>query len=107
MNKTQDTPRLYQSKEKESDVNMLLNRSLNEGSVDWRRTDAVGPVQDQGTCGACWAFSTTATLEAANYFQTGKYKQLSAQQLVDCATDEYQNFGCEGGTPMFAMAYTD
>ena len=49
----------------------------------------------------------TTTLEAANYFQTGKYKQLSAQQLVDCATDEYQNFGCDGGTPMYAMAYTD
>merc|ERR1719284_1207485 len=64
--------------------------------VDWRkRPDILSPVQDQGQCGSCWAFSATASMESANALATGTLIKLSEQQLVDCSHNGNQ--GCEGG----------
>jgi len=66
-------------------------------SLDWRNVNGVSymtPVKDQGSCGACWAFSTVSTVESYQML-AGVYTQpLSPQQLTSCDTS---STGCEGG----------
>jgi C1A family cysteine protease len=65
-------------------------------SVNWVTAGKVNPVKDQGQCGSCWAFSTSAANESANAIFKGSLISLSEQQLVDCSF-EYGNLGCNGG----------
>lgn len=50
-------------------------------------------VKDQGRCGACWAFSTTAAFESFLMQTDNKEYDLSEEYLVECTTDS----DCSGG----------
>ncbi|CAD8204614.1 unnamed protein product [Paramecium pentaurelia] len=67
-------------------------------SVDLRNDGLVGPVQNQGSCGSCWAFSAVGALETALRQSGATTVELSEQELVDCVKGgEYESDGCNGG----------
>lgn len=75
-------------------------------SIDWRSKGVVNPVRDQGQCGSCWAFATTANAESVWAISSGQLYDLSEEFLVDCASGiGYLNMGCNGGQPDSAMKY--
>ena len=75
-------------------------------SVDWRSKGVVNSVRDQGQCGSCWAFATTANAESVWAISSSKLLDLSEEFLVDCASGVgYYNMGCNGGEPDSAFKY--
>jgi C1A family cysteine protease len=45
--------------------------------VDWRDWKVVRDIQDQGSCGSCYSFSTIAAAESAYAIMTGELYKLS------------------------------
>lgn len=76
--------------------------------LDWRDSKIVGSVKDQGSCGSCWAFSSTATLESHAAIASGLLYDLSTQQMTMCAAnpDDCGGTGaCGGSTAELAFDY--
>ena len=76
--------------------------------IDWRNVNGhnyVTGVRDQGRCGSCWAFGSTAILESRILITSHTPDQelnLSEQAMVSC---DGKNLGCSGGYPDLAMSY--
>ncbi|XP_012284997.1 cathepsin O isoform X2 [Orussus abietinus] len=78
-----------------ADVKRLKRAAGIPLKFDWRDKKVITPVRNQGTCGACWAFSTVEVAESMFAIKNGSLQQLSVQEMIDCAKNS--NFGCEGG----------
>jgi C1A family cysteine protease len=63
-------------------------------SCDWRLSNGVTPIKDQGNCGSCWAFSTVGPLESLILLEGGGTVDLSEQYLVSC---NLSGWSCGGG----------
>jgi xylem cysteine proteinase len=78
------------------------------GDIDWSNKDGkdwTTPIKNQGSCGSCWAFSTTGALESRAAIKSGSASNvvnLAEQELVDC---DKGNGGCNGGWPSKAYKY--
>ena len=46
-------------------------------SVDWRTSGALGPVRDEGMCGASWAIAPVTAIQAAHFISSGEILSLS------------------------------
>lgn len=84
-------------------ANSTSNQSL-PASVNWVTVTpaVVNPVQDQGQCGSCWAFSATAAQESSMAIQFGTLYKFSEQNYVSCSFLQ-GNLGCNGG--MYGRAW--
>jgi len=90
-------------------VRNFTTNMRNPKSIDWRYTQAVTPVKNQGQCGSCWAFSATEAIESQMILQSGaKYDfTLSPQQIASCTPNSgtYGCDGCNGGFTEGAYEY--
>lgn len=71
------------------------NRRLGSpSSLDWRSSNIITSVKNQGNCGSCWAFASIAAAEAY-LVKEGKFNKdnidLSEQYLISCTP------GCDCG----------
>ena len=89
-------------------VGSSVSRTTSTTSLDWRTEGIISTVKDQGSCGSCWAFASTESVESYVALATGDLPVLSPQQLVSCASNPYAcggTGGCEGSIPELAFNY--
>lgn len=81
----------------DEDVPLFKGDELEENladSIDWVSKGVVNQVKDQGSCGSCWTFAATSTVESSYALATGNLHDLAEQALVDCLGSD----GCNGGS---------
>jgi cathepsin F len=82
--------------------------NLNNDGFDWRDYGAVTPVQDQGTVGTCWAFSTIGNIEGVWFLNNHTLTKLSEEYIVDCDgthDESHADCGVFGGWPYLAYDF--
>ena len=80
----------------------IKNIFKNNKTFNWNTTNLLSPVKNQLSCGSCWAFSTTSSLETYMRINNYTIDRLSEQELVDCSKE---NNGCQGGLMHLAFDY--
>jgi hypothetical protein len=79
--------------------------------VNWVKEGKVAAVKDQAGCANSWAISAAAAVEAAYFISKNTTSRklagfvLSDQQLIDCATANFNGYGCKGGSASSALEY--
>jgi len=106
----------------------LVDYDATKDEIDWHAIGLMGPIRNQGKCGACWAFSAVGAIESSmaidkyhsmTPIQQGALKEklsvqganlgsdlglvipLSEQNLIDC--DTVNEKGCDGGLMITAF----
>lgn len=59
--------------------------------------NGVSPVKDQGSCGSCWAFATTATTESFFMISRSTTLDLSEEYVLECSDKSTGLNNCVGG----------
>jgi len=111
----------------ETAVERKVQATNDVDETDWHGKGLMGPIRNQGKCGACWAFSAVGSIESAmaidkfNVMTPNEQAQflekdglavgltndlglvvpLSEQNLIDC--DVLHEKGCEGGLMITAF----
>jgi len=87
----------------------MVEAPRNPPSINWRDTEAITGIKNQGQCGSCWAFSATEAIESQMILSSGaKFKfSLSPQQIASCTPGNgtYGCLGCNGGFTEGAYDY--
>lgn len=96
--------------EGELNAGPFLKASSLPATMDWRGKNVLTPVKNQGSCGSCWAFAATATVESAYAIATQTPPVvLSPQAYVSCMKNPDGcggTGGCEGAIAELAFNYT-
>lgn len=86
-----------------------LPRNLLPSSVDWRDKHVVTPVKNQGSCGSCWAFAATETVESVYAINSSTLLELAPQAYVSCMKNPDDcggTGGCGGAIAELAYNFT-
>ena len=75
-------------------------------NLDWRNKNGVNyvsPVDDQASCGSCYAFASAGLMESRVRVGTNNQQQplFSEQEMITCGQDRTYNQGCAGGWDIF------
>lgn len=65
----------------------------------------LSPVQNQDSCGCCYAFATMALYEWAYCKAKDQKLHFSKQYVVDCGDSEKFLHGCAGGSPIYVRDF--
>jgi len=76
--------------------------------VDWRDAGIISEVKNQGSCGSCWAFATTAQIESYAAMNNVSLTKLSDQEVTTCTPNPLKcggTGGCRGSIPQLGYSY--
>jgi C1A family cysteine protease len=72
-------------------------------SINWKSKGKVTSVKNQGKCGDCWAFASTAVMESMHAIKGHGLANGSPQHVLDCTPVSH---GCSGGWQGEAYKYS-